>query len=187
MIRSILITSANGLLLFAKEFVNNLRQHRLVASLMVAVVEMAKQTTGLNVAYIEMDKVGVVLVSLEAKRVNCILFQDPQDGEDFGRMIASRVLCAFAERYASAVMGPCSPSGKGKCFSLRCLVTFVMSGFDNGANLSGYDEFHALIGPVIRESIKPVMDELQQHRAIHLVLFVVGGVILCNFANHRMI
>ena len=111
MIRSILLTSSNGLLLFAKEFPNAVVQPRLVASLMVALQEMSKQATGLKVSYMELKNVGVVLVSLENKKLNCVLFQDREDGEDFGRLIASRILTAFADRYVSTLAISHSPSG----------------------------------------------------------------------------
>jgi hypothetical protein len=54
MLRTCLIVSASGLVLFCRQFGDGLQQPRLVGSLLRALIEFAVQTTSLPVSYIEL-------------------------------------------------------------------------------------------------------------------------------------
>mmetsp|Transcript_13831 Transcript_13831/g.17147 ORF Transcript_13831/g.17147 Transcript_13831/m.17147 type:complete len:225 (-) Transcript_13831:2262-2936(-) len=119
---------------------------------MIALLEKSRQTTGLEVSYIELQNVGITLVGLDSKNLCCILFHDEEDGEDFGRLLASQILLAFVDTYMLLDKG--------------LTTTGAMH------NLSDFLDFHLMIGCVIRDSVGPVLEELQRNRAVVLALLV---------------
>lgn len=148
MLRNLLIISASGLLLFSKEFVNAAAQPRLLGSVMTAMLEKARQTTGLRLSYLEFSKLGITVVASEGKAVLCVLFHDASDGEAFGRLVATEILAAFLRNYQH---------------DLRTI----------GLNQHAFQDFQFELGAVIRGAAgRPVLGALQRNRAVVLALLV---------------
>jgi hypothetical protein len=102
MIRTVILISASGLVLFQKSFVNAVTQPRLIGSLLTAMIEFSSKVAGMPLSYIELAGCAVSVVTHPG--VNCALFYDLDDGPDFGKLIATQILLAFADTY-SAVLG----------------------------------------------------------------------------------
>eukprot|EP00611_Tribonema_gayanum_P027046 TRINITY_DN6582_c1_g1_i1.p2 TRINITY_DN6582_c1_g1~~TRINITY_DN6582_c1_g1_i1.p2 ORF type:complete len:102 (-),score=26.15 TRINITY_DN6582_c1_g1_i1:89-394(-) len=100
MIRTVIIMSSSGLVLFIKQYVHSIRQPRMVGSLLIAMLEFSMVTAGMPVSYIELTGLGVTVVWNEAAKVFCALFLDREDGADFGRLLATEILAGFQDEYA---------------------------------------------------------------------------------------
>mmetsp|Transcript_9224 Transcript_9224/g.15163 ORF Transcript_9224/g.15163 Transcript_9224/m.15163 type:complete len:248 (-) Transcript_9224:386-1129(-) len=150
MLRNLLIISASGLVLFSKEFVNAISQSRLVGSLIAAMLEFSAQNTGgLPVSYIELSNVAVSIVTAEESKASCALFHDVEDGPDFGRLLAGELLRAFVTEYA-------------RDLDVQHL------------NLKEFQGFSSRISEVIRNSVRPILDNLGSHRGIQMALLVTN-------------
>ena len=101
---------------------------------------------------------SVTIVCDDAAKTFCALFHDKEDGPAFGRLICSELLSAFTQEYSSSDFG------------------------HFGTNLKDFHGFHDKISEVIRNSVKPVLTRLQDHRGIKRVLLVTddGAVISPN-------
>jgi hypothetical protein len=71
-----------------------------VGSLLTAMLEFSLVTAGMPVSYIELSGLGVTIVGSEATKVFCALFQDREDGADFGKLLATEILNAFQDEYS---------------------------------------------------------------------------------------
>mmetsp|Transcript_4997 Transcript_4997/g.7635 ORF Transcript_4997/g.7635 Transcript_4997/m.7635 type:complete len:251 (-) Transcript_4997:201-953(-) len=147
MIHNVLLMATSGLVLFSKEFVNSVAQPRLIGSLLTAMIEFSQQTSGMQVSYIELSNVAITLVTNDVAKVFCALFHDRDDGCAFGRLICSEILNAFTTEYSSD------------------LTNF-------GLNLKDFHGFHNKIADIIRNSVKPVLYQLQYNKGILKALLV---------------
>lgn len=147
MIRNVILMATSGLVLFSKEFVNSVAQPRLIGSLLTAMIEFSQQTSGMMVSYIELSNVAVTIVVNDVAKVFCALFHDRDDGCAFGRLICSEILTAFTQEFASD------------------LNSF-------GLNLRDFHGFHNKIADVIRNSVRPVLKQLQSNKGILKALLV---------------
>jgi len=148
MLRNVLLLSSSGLLLFSKEFVNAAAQPRMLGSVLVAMLEKAKQTTGLQLTYMEFATTGVTIVGNETRTLFCVLFHDKADGEVFGKLLATEILSAFLHSYQND------------------LTRSV------GVNLSSFQDFQFKLGAAIRDTGRPVLEQLKRNRAVVLALLV---------------
>ena len=87
MIRTVILISSSGLVLFQKEFVNAVAQPRLIGSLLTAMIEFSSKVAGMPLSYIELLGCGVSVVTNEMAKVNVALFYDLDDGPEFGKLI----------------------------------------------------------------------------------------------------
>ncbi|GBG31107.1 Hypothetical Protein FCC1311_073282 [Hondaea fermentalgiana] len=147
MLRNVLVISSSGLLLFSKEFVNAAEQPRLLGSVITAMLEKAKQTTGLQLSYMEFSKLAITIVGNEPKTVFCVLFHDCDDGEEFGKLLATEILGAFLNNYRN---------------DLKSI----------GLNQNAFQDFQFQLSSVIQDTGRPVLDELKRNRAVVLALLV---------------
>jgi len=149
MLRNALILSASGLLLFSKEFVNAASQPpRLLGSVLVAMLEKAKQTTALNLSYMEFaGRIAISIVGNSSRSVFCVLFHDREDGEEFGGLLATEILSAFLANYQN---------------DLKSI----------GLNQNAFQDFQFQLGAIIRDTGRPVLDNLNRNRAVVQALLV---------------
>jgi hypothetical protein len=90
--------------------------------------------------------VSVTIVASESQRVFCALFHDRTDGFDFGKLIASELVNAFSEEYGSDI--------------------------GLGHNAKDFHGFNFKIADVIRQSVRPVLFQLQQENGVEMAAFV---------------
>ncbi|OQR90021.1 hypothetical protein ACHHYP_05870 [Achlya hypogyna] len=147
MLRNVLLMATSGLVLFSKEFAHAIAQPRLIGSLLTAMLEFSAKTTGVPVSFIEFSNVAVTIVTSESARVFCALFYDVADGAKFGAFLAREILTAFVDEYASDLG-------------------------NIGHNLRDFHGFHFKISEVIRDSVKPILAALQQHRGVQKAVLV---------------
>lgn len=147
MIRTVILISSSGLVLFQKEFVNAVAQPRLIGSLLTAMIEFSSKVAGMPLSYIELLGCGVSVVTHEMAKVNVALFYDLDDGPEFGKLIATQILLAFADTYAHQLVG-------------------------GARNLNDFSDFQYKISEVIRNSVRPILEKLQQARGIQSALLV---------------
>jgi len=164
MLHSILIIAASGIVLFHKEFVNAERKAKQIGGIITALLKFSTQRTGLPVAYIELDNVGVSIATSGESRVTCTcaVFHDPADGSEFGQLLARELLQAFTQAYP--VDTPALPAGGGRSTG--------GSGSTGVYSMDAYGEFQGKIAHVIRNAVKPLLDQLQEQRGIVLVLLL---------------
>ena len=147
MIRTLIIISASGLVLFQKSFVNAVSQPRLIGSLLTAMIEFSSKVAGIPLAYIELLGCGVSVVTNDVAKVNCALFYDLGDGPEFGKLIATEILLAFSDTYSASLGGI-------------------------ARDLNQFAEFQYAISSVIRNSVRPVLYKLQNERGIQAAVLV---------------
>ncbi|GAM21268.1 hypothetical protein SAMD00019534_044430, partial [Acytostelium subglobosum LB1] len=102
MLRSVIIITGNGTLLFEKIWVAipaMAGKANMFSSLLTTVQEFSKQSTGMFVSYIEFGQSSITVVYDEKSLVKCCLFHDNGDGPEFGKLIANQLLRGFLEMY----------------------------------------------------------------------------------------
>jgi hypothetical protein len=147
MIRTLIIISASGLVLFQKSFVNAVSQPRLIGSLLTAMIEFSSKVAGIPLAYIELLGCGVSVVTNDVAKVNCALFYDLEDGPEFGKLIATEILLAFSDAYSADLGGI-------------------------ARDLNQFQDFQYTISSVIRNSVRPVLLALHSERGIQAAVLV---------------
>eukprot|EP00741_Cyanophora_paradoxa_P021630 tig00000241_g20878.t1 len=160
-LRSFMIISSSGLVVFQKDFTGNGQPSRLVGPLLTVMTEFAIQSVGLPVAYIELEKVAVSIVTSDEYRATCALFHDVDDGPDFGRLIANELVRSFVAEH-------------GKDLEVRHL------------NLRDFEGFHAKIPGVLRGAVKPILDNLSGHRGVQLAAVASNVRALLDLAAEAM-
>eukprot|EP00455_Lapot_gusevi_P041811 TRINITY_DN4890_c0_g5_i1.p1 TRINITY_DN4890_c0_g5~~TRINITY_DN4890_c0_g5_i1.p1 ORF type:complete len:250 (+),score=51.87 TRINITY_DN4890_c0_g5_i1:139-888(+) len=158
MLRNLIVISSSGIVLFSKEFLNSIAQPRLIGGLVTAMLDVSINRTGLPVAYIELSNVAIAVVSNIEAKVTCAVFLDRDDGCSFAKLITRELLYAFIQQFS----------------------TVLEKGVLSLADFSG---FNAKITEVIRNSVRPVLDHLQQQRGIQMALLVSGDTIIHSTAE----
>mmetsp|Transcript_21647 Transcript_21647/g.47184 ORF Transcript_21647/g.47184 Transcript_21647/m.47184 type:complete len:224 (+) Transcript_21647:444-1115(+) len=115
---------------------------------MIAMLEKSRQTTGLKLAYLEFSKLGITIVGNDTKTVYCVIFHDKNDGEAFGRLLATTILDAFVLKFQ------------------RDLTS------SSGLNLNTFQDFQFQLSAVIRDTTRPVLENLKRNRAVVVALLV---------------
>jgi hypothetical protein len=150
MIRTLILISQSGLVLFIKSFVNAVSQPRLIGSLLTAMIEFSSKVAGMPLAYIELLGCGVSIVTNDVAKVNCAIFYDLDDGDpEFGKLIATEILLAFSDTYSASLGGI-------------------------ARDLNTFQEFQYQISSVIRNSVRPVLDKLRSERGIQAAVLVTN-------------
>mmetsp|Transcript_11893 Transcript_11893/g.22034 ORF Transcript_11893/g.22034 Transcript_11893/m.22034 type:complete len:258 (-) Transcript_11893:424-1197(-) len=148
MLRNVLLLSSSGLLLFSKEFANAAQQPRLLGSVVVAMLEKSKQTTGQQLAYMEFTSIAVTVAGNANKTVFCVLIHDISGGEEMGKLLANEILTTFLEDYQQ---------------------DFVKN---MGLNSSAFQDFQFKLGTIVKDTGRPILDDLKRNRAVVLALLV---------------
>lgn len=95
MLRNILIISGGGIVLFRKEFINAIPNSNLIGSLLLAILELSFNVTGLKLTGIHFSQVSVTLVQDKNTKNSCAVFYDSEDTHDFGRLCGYQFLYSF--------------------------------------------------------------------------------------------
>jgi len=147
----ILIGTKNGILLYSKEFLHGVGKPSMIGGLVTGMLECAIQRTGVPVSYIELTTVGVSIVTNGVPSVTCAVFYDIDDGQEFGQLIAQEFLNAFVATYSSPNEEKISVTG-----------------------VQDFTGFNMKISETIRNSVRPVLDNLKQVRGIQSALLISG-------------
>ncbi|KYQ92302.1 hypothetical protein DLAC_06264 [Tieghemostelium lacteum] len=102
MLRSVIIITGKGTLLFEKMWVQSTQMSgkgNMFSSLLTTVQEFSKQSTGMLVSYIEFGESSITIVYDEKTALRCCLFHDVADGPEFGKLIANQLLRGFIEMH----------------------------------------------------------------------------------------
>lgn len=154
MLRSVLITSSSGMVLFQKEWVKLVAKgqdmSRLIGGLVTTIQEFSRQNAGMPVAYIEFEMLAVSMYIDGRTGLICTLFHDKQDGAPFGRLVAKQIVVSFVEEFKLR-----SSEDVSKVF-----------------NVSKFNVFQTRIADVIASSVKPLMQQLQRLRGVKAALVV---------------
>jgi len=159
MIQNVIILTGAGLVIFEKVWVESdmkqTEKGRMFGSLIRAMQEMSKQSTGLIVHYIEFGKVAVSIVDDSKSKLICTLFHDIEDGADFGKIIAQQILTSFME-------------------------TFPDSTFSGTLNIGMFSGFTSKMFDAIQGSVNTIVQQLQGVRGVNscLVLFDDGTAVM---------
>jgi len=151
MLRNLLIISSSGIVLFTKEFFNAVNKSRLIGGLMTALLDFSTQRVGVPVSYISLSNVGVAIYTIN--KVTCALFHDLVDGPDFGKLICTEVLHSFVRTFSAQL--------EEKVTSPDLFLSFNQK-----------------IAEVIRNSVRPILDLLQEQRGIEKAVLLSGDAIL---------
>jgi len=154
MLRNVLLISSSGIVLFSKEFIKAVTQPGMIGGLVAAMLDFSTQRVGIPVSYIALSTVGVSIQTNVNARVTCALFHDINDGQDFGKLIATEILNAFISMY-SAQLEEKTPNA-----------------------VDSYSDFHLKITEVIRNSVRPVLESLAEQRGIDLCVLTSGDSVM---------
>lgn len=147
MLRNLIIVSHAGLVLYSKEFVRGVGNPNMVGGLIVAMSTFSQQRTGLPASYIELSSVSVSICESTTHKVRCALFYDSSEGQDFGAVIARELLQEFIGTYGQ----------QGKI-----------------SNLTDFSGFNVKVSETIRNSVRPVLEDLQLERGINMCMLTSG-------------
>lgn len=150
MLRFVIITTGTGTLLFEKVWQYNAHtdgKGNMIASLLTAMEEYSKQSTGLFVTYMEFGTGAITLVSDENTLQRCILFHDKDEGAEFGRLIANQILRTFIESYPDA-------------------------DFSHIRDISQFSSFNNKLVEAISQSARSILQQLKSSRGISNALLI---------------
>ncbi|KAK4534794.1 hypothetical protein CDCA_CDCA03G0819 [Cyanidium caldarium] len=105
MIRTFLIVSSSGLVLYNKALLRSVEQPRLVGSLITALQEFALRQTNRLVSHIEMSELLVTMVPSRRAKITAVLFQDASDSAALGQLVATELLESFTDMFADTLVG----------------------------------------------------------------------------------
>ncbi|EDR41052.1 hypothetical protein ACTFIW_012988 [Dictyostelium discoideum] len=146
MLRSVIIITGKGTLLFEKIWVSSTQmvgKGNMFSSLLTTVQEFSKQSTGMFVSYIEFGESAITIVYDEKTLLRCCLFHDVADGSEFGKLIANSLLRGFIELFSD--------------------TDFVHTAVHNS---SKFNSFSNKIYDAISQSPKTVVLQLRLNRGI---------------------
>jgi len=150
MLRFVIITTGTGTLLFEKVWQYNPHtdgKGNMIASLLTAMEEYSKQSTGLFVTYMEFGSGAITLVSDETTLQRCILFHDKEEGAEFGRLIANQILRTFIESFPEA-------------------------DFSHIRDISQFSSFNNKLVEAISQSARSILQQLKNSRGITNALLI---------------
>lgn len=151
-----IISGKSGIVLFRKVFVKSLAQPRLIAGLVTALCNFSQDALLVPIAYMELTSIAITVVSQPASEsqdaLRCVAFHDPDDGELYGRLIATELLHAFMDEHSERLASLSIANTEGvedlfKAFNSR--VRFAMQGV-----------------------VRPLMLQLQRERGVQRVLLL---------------
>jgi hypothetical protein len=99
MIRTFLIVSQSGLVLYNKAVLRPVEQPRLVGSLLTAVMEFAVRHTRRTISQVQFEDMLLTLVASKRARIIAALFQDLTDSFLLGRLVATELLEDFTAMF----------------------------------------------------------------------------------------
>lgn len=112
MIRTFLIVSQSGLVLYNKAVLRPVEQPRLVGSLLTAVMEFAVRHTRRTISQVKFEDMLLTLVTSKRARITAALFQDLSDSFLLGRVIAAELLESFTAMFQDILSGEVGGEGR---------------------------------------------------------------------------
>eukprot|EP00871_Galdieria_phlegrea_P005571 jgi/Galph1/6014/GphlegSOOS_G4750.1 len=154
MLHNLLIISSSGLVLYSREFSNNLAQPRLIGSLLTALTEFSKRNMALPVSHIELENFSVAVTVSESTRMICAVFIDKSDDLYFGRLISTELLFSFSQLYTEIA--------------------------DDSQKLDDFGEFSTRLPDVLVNCIGCVLNELKLNCFVDNAMLYRGDVLLAS-------
>jgi len=148
MLRSLLIVSHSGLVLFQKFFVKEVAKVGILGGVVIAMQRLSVLRTGLPVTYIELSKVAVSIAS--NSRVTCALFVDAEDGPEFAKLMSRELLASFTDTFNKE----------------------LEEKFNTSPDV--YSAFNLKIAQVVQLAVRPVLDQLADERGIKMAAVLSG-------------
>eukprot|EP00949_MAST-11_sp_MAST-11-sp1_P002934 g2934.t1 len=198
MLRSVIVFSSSGLVLFSKNFLEPLAQHRMVASLITAIMKFCTDLLdGMPVSYIELGDICVSIVSNKAANLNCAVFHTAGEGSRrLSRGASSDVsglmnslsmsLSGSTKNAESAAPGTSLDQGNsmyefdyafGSLIARQLLLgfldTFQANLLNAGHNLQDFASYNYKISEVIRDSVQPVLEKLVTQKGLQTATLIV--------------
>jgi len=161
MLRNVLIVSLTGNVYFTKEFFKSGSREPLSASmlarLVTAMIAFSTHRVGVPVAYVALTNVGVAIQINSGSRLVCAVFHDIADGEDFGKLLAGELLSAFIAQYDQQLE-------------------------EKNVSPDTFADFGMKIAEIVRSSVRPVLDNLQQQKGIECCVLTSSDTLLHSTA-----
>lgn len=153
MLHRILIISPSGMILYSKEFtidiMNKTNKSTQLAGIITAMHSFSYQRTGYNISYIQCDNISVSLYRHNDTQLTCALFHDTSDSEIVGQLLCKTYITTFISYYNNQ-----------------------LNTFNYGVTTDKFIEFNNRIYNITRNSVKPILDELESTRGIICVLLI---------------
>ena len=157
MIRNLVLVSSSGMVVFVQDFLDPVPQARMVGSLLTVMLEFAHSKLHSRVAFLEYKNVAISIVMDERAKLNCLLFHDVEDGRDFGKLLASRILSSFVHAYLPKDFSE-SDSVMWSSYSAR-----------------SFKDFHSKLPEIVGTCIPPILEKLVSTKGIILCVAVRHG------------
>lgn len=155
MLRTFLVMSASGLVLYHKALVHAVGQPRLVGSLIAALMQFSAHNLRHSVSYVQMSDLAVFVASSERfSKITGVLFQDACDSPALGRLVSTALLEAFCSMFAER------------------LARRTASAVDA---VDQFREFDFAFADIIRGSVRAVVQELKGVCGVRQVVLLRGG------------
>jgi hypothetical protein len=110
-------------------------------------MDFCVQRTGMSVSYIELSTIGVAVTFNQVAKIICVV--DLSDGPDFAKVIALQLLTAFTNKFAAEINQKITSPDT-------------------------FSQFNSNISSVIRQSVRPVMEQLSNVKGM-LLCFLTSG------------
>lgn len=133
--------------MFSKTFAATDVQLEMLGPLVTGMLQFSVQRTGMSVSYIELSEVGVAVSQNLAARA--IVAVDKADGQIFAKLLANETLRLFTVRF-------------GQEIDKRVL------------SVGAYAAFSGDIAEAVRNSVRPVLDDLATNRGVVLALLTTS-------------
>lgn len=151
-----IISGKSGIVLFRKVFVKSHAQPRLIAGLVTALCNFSCDALLVPIAYMELTSIAITVVSQPPTsaqdQLRCVAFHDTDDGELYGRLVATELLHAFVDEHSERLASLSIANTEGvedlfKAFNSR--VRFAMQGV-----------------------VRPLMQQLNRERGVQRALLL---------------
>jgi len=154
MLQSVIVFSRGGSLLFHKEFlIHDRLKAKKLAPLLTTLLTQAEHIVGLPLCYLELHDIALAIVTNVKYKVSCCIFYDVEDGEIFGKLLATEIVESFCENFTDELEEPHS-------------------------HQSAFDSFNPKIASAIQNSLSPILEHLQSQKMIQSALLINGDEII---------
>jgi len=155
MLQSIIVFSKGGVLLFHKEFlIHEQIKLKQTAPLMQTLLTTCENVIGLPICYFELHDIALAIVTNVKYKVSCCIIYDREDGEIFGKLLATEIVESFCEHFTDELE-------------------------NSRHHESGvFDSFNPKIASAIQNSISPILEHLQSQKMIQSALLINGDEII---------
>ncbi|XP_063934171.1 uncharacterized protein LOC135145966 isoform X2 [Zophobas morio] len=161
MIKSLMILSDNGLVIYYKDFISTFRQEKslIVGATIRSLLLMTEECNDVPLSYVEFTNVALSLcVDKDHFRLICAVFHDPKYSSTFGKMLSRELLRVFCDLYSS---------------QLSVLST-------NKILADEFSSFDSKISHGVRNTFLPLLRLLNKQSNIFSCALIQNGKIVCS-------